>query len=118
MPGGRILLQVLFNCHKKNVSLLRIYKHCPCSSRCRYCFRVQYTYSWLRNAPIPVVARSKVWVSVRSLAGIAGSNSDGFMAVCLLRVLCVVRWRTLRRGDHSSRRVLPNVVRLSEIVKA
>ena len=33
------------------------------------------------------------------------------MDVCLLRVLCVVRYRSLRRADHSSRGVLPAVVR-------
>jgi len=31
------------------------------------------------------------------------------MDVCLLRVLCVVRKRSLRRADHSSRGVLPTV---------
>jgi hypothetical protein len=31
------------------------------------------------------------------------------MDVCLLWVLCVVRWRALRRADHSSRGVLPRV---------
>jgi hypothetical protein len=34
--------------------------------------------------PIPVAARSKAWVCVRSLAGIAGSNPTGGMDVCLL----------------------------------
>ena len=33
------------------------------------------------------------------------------MDVCLLWVLCVVRKRSLRRADHSSRGVLPTVVR-------
>jgi len=32
------------------------------------------------------------------------------MDVCLLWVLCVVRWRSLRRADHSSIGVLPTVV--------
>jgi hypothetical protein len=31
-----------------------------------------------------VVARSKAWLSVGSLVGIAGSNSAGNMDVCLL----------------------------------
>jgi len=35
----------------------------------------------------------------------------GGMDVCLLWVLCVVRWRFLRRADHSSRGVLPTVMR-------
>jgi len=34
----------------------------------------------------------------------------GGMDVCLLWVLCVVRWRSLRRADHSPRGVLPCVV--------
>jgi len=33
------------------------------------------------------------------------------MDVCLLWVLCIVRKRSLRRADHSSRGVLPTVVR-------
>jgi len=39
------------------------------------------------------------------------------MDVCFLWVLCVVRWRSLRRSDHSSRGVLPSVVCLSMIGK-
>jgi len=39
------------------------------------------------------------------------------MDVCLLWVLCVVRQRSLRRSNHSSRVVLPSVVCLSVIVK-
>jgi hypothetical protein len=42
-------------------------------------------------APIPVAARSKAWVSVRSLAGIVGSNPAGDMDVYFLGVLCVVQ---------------------------
>ena len=30
---------------------------------------------------------------------------------CLLRVLCVVRWRSLRQADYSSREVQPTVAR-------
>jgi hypothetical protein len=33
------------------------------------------------------------------------------MDVCLLRLSCVVRWKSLRRSDHSSRGVLPTVLR-------
>jgi hypothetical protein len=36
------------------------------------------------------------------------------MSVCLSVVLCVVRYRSLRRADHSSRGVLPTVVCLTE----
>ena len=38
-----------------------------------------------------MAARSKAWVSVRSLAEIVGSNPARDMDICLLRVLCVVR---------------------------
>jgi len=34
------------------------------------------------------------------------------MDVCLLFLLCVVRWSSLRQADHSSRGILPTVVRL------
>jgi hypothetical protein len=40
------------------------------------------------------------------LAGIAGSNPPEGTVVCLLRVLCVVRKRSLRKADLSSRGVL------------
>jgi len=36
------------------------------------------------NLPLPVAARSKVWVCGRLLAGIIGSNPVGGMDVCLL----------------------------------
>ena len=45
------------------------------------------------------------------LAEIVGSNPTGVMDVCLLWVSFVVRNRSLRLADHSSRGVLPNVVR-------
>ena len=50
-------------------------------------------------------------LSRRSPAEIMGSNPTGAMDVCLLLVLCVVRSRSLRRADHSSRGVLPTVKR-------
>ena len=40
--------------------------------------------------PIPVAARSNAGICVRSLDGIAGSNSACGMDVCVVRVLCVV----------------------------
>ena len=46
-----------------------------------------------------------------SSAEILGSNPIGGMDICLLWVSCVVRERSLRRADHSSRGVLPNMVR-------
>ena len=67
--------------------------------------------------PIQVAARSKALVCGRSLAGIAGSNSAGFITFCLLWVFCVVRLMSLYRSNHSSRGVLPTVVCLNVIVK-
>jgi hypothetical protein len=49
----------------------------------------------------------------RSPAEIVVSSPTGGMDVCLLWVLCVVRQRSLRRADHSSRGVLPTVMCLS-----
>jgi hypothetical protein len=37
------------------------------------------------------------------------------MDICLLWVLCVVRWRSLRRAGPSSRGVLPSVVCLKSV---
>jgi hypothetical protein len=55
-------------------------------------------------------------VGLRPLAyWISGSNPARGMDVSLLRVLCVVRQRSLRRADHSSRGVLLSGVRLSVI---
>ena len=59
---------------------------------------------------MPVAARFKACVCDRFLAGNVGSNSAGGMDVCLLWVLCVVRYRPLRRADLSSRGVLPSVL--------
>jgi len=63
------------------------------------------------QSPVPVAARSKAWVCARSPAENLGSNSTGDIDVCQLWVFCVVKWRSLRRADHSSRGVLPTVVR-------
>jgi hypothetical protein len=77
--------------------------------------------SWLferliLSLPIPVAARSKVWVCGRSLTRIVGSNLTGGMDVCLLLVLCVVRYRSLRRADRLSRGVLPTLVCLKSVI--
>jgi hypothetical protein len=61
------------------------------------------------NTPVAVAGRCKAWVCGRSFAANAGSNPVGDMDVCLLSVLCVVRYRSLRRTDHSPREVLPSV---------
>ena len=63
------------------------------------------------DGPEPLAARSKALVCGRSHAEIAGSNPTEGMDICLLCVLCVVKQRSLRQTDHSSRTVLPTVVR-------
>ena len=67
--------------------------------------------------PIPVVARSKARNCGRPLAGIVGSNPAGGVYAFFLCVLCIVRWRSLRRADHSSREVLPSVMCLRVTMK-
>jgi len=62
---------------------------------------------------IPVAVRSKVWVYCRSPVWIASSKPAEGMDVCLLRVLCVVGYKSLQRADHSSRGVAHSVVCLS-----
>ena len=63
------------------------------------------------SPPAPVAARSKAKFCGHSPAEIVVSNSTVGIDVCLLWVLCVVRQRSVRRADHSSRGVLPNMVR-------
>ena len=67
--------------------------------------------------PNPVAVRSKAW-GLRLLA----CWDCGFefrLGTCMsLWWLCVVRWRPLRRADHSSRGDPPTVVCLSMIVKS
>jgi hypothetical protein len=65
--------------------------------------------------PIPVAARSKVWVRSRSIIRVAGSNAAGDMDSLLLVVYCQAE--VSARADHSSRGTLPSVVCLSVIVK-
>jgi len=60
------------------------------------------------SKPMTVAAGSKVSFRGRLSAGIVFSNSTGGLDVCLLWVLLVVRYRSLRRADHSSRGVLPS----------
>jgi len=69
------------------------------------------------RSPIPVAARFKARVYGRSLAGNAISNPAVGIVACLLRMLCVVRQRSLQRADHSSRGVLSSMVCLSVILK-
>jgi hypothetical protein len=70
-----------------------------------------YSFKWhYLQQPVPVAAQRKAWVCGRSPAEITGSNPTGDTDVCC--ECCVLSGRgLLRRADHSSRRVLPNVVR-------
>jgi hypothetical protein len=70
------------------------------------------------ESPISVAALSKGWVCGRLLAKIAGSNRAGGLDICRLWVLCVVRYVSLKRADHSSGGVLPNVVCLGVSVNS
>ena len=60
-----------------------------------------------------MAARSNAWACGLSPAEIVGSNPAGGMDVRQLLVLCVVRWGSLRRADHSSSVVLPTAARRS-----
>jgi hypothetical protein len=51
-------------------------------------YEILYSVSLTCGLPIPVSARSKAWVSCRSLAGIVGSNPTGRMDVSLVSVVC------------------------------
>jgi hypothetical protein len=66
---------------------------------------------------VPVAAQSKAWVCGRSLPEIASSNPAGDVDIRRLRMLCVVKKRSIRRANHSSRGILPTVVCLSVICK-
>ena len=48
------------------------------------------TFLFEIRLPSPVTARSKVSVSVRSIAGVAGSKPAGGMDICFFSVMCVV----------------------------
>jgi len=55
--------------------------------------KCSYFYLDDNQMPVPVAARSKVWVCGRSLAGIVGSNPTGGMDVCC--ECCVLSGRGL-----------------------
>ena len=61
---------------------------------CMYCtmlyvFKKQLSSDQWYYQPIPVAARSKAWVSVRSLAGIVGLNPGGCMGcLSVVSVVC------------------------------
>jgi hypothetical protein len=73
------------------------------------------SHTMCKSKPIPVAGRSNARVCGCSLVGISGSNPAAGMDDCLLWVLYVVRLRSLRRADHSTREFLPSVVCLSVI---
>ena len=58
-----------------------------------------------------MAARSKAQICGHSPPEIVGSNPTGGIDVCLLCVMCRVRYRSLRRANRPSRGVLPTVVR-------
>jgi hypothetical protein len=62
--------------------------------------------------------RAKAWVCGSLLTGVSGSNPAQDMGISLLRMLCVVRYRSLRLANDSSTGVLPNVVFVNVIVKS
>jgi hypothetical protein len=85
-------------------------------------FRINNSYAF---SPVPYTqhAQPKVLVPIwpacsylaasvcgYSLAGIVGSNPAGGMVIGLLWVLCVVKYRSLRRADYSSRGDLLSVI--------
>ena len=51
-----------------------------------YCFGYFITHN--RTVLVPAAARSKAWVSGRSLAGTAGSNPAGGMDLSLVNAVC------------------------------
>ena len=62
------------------------------------------------NYPVQVAAWSKACVCSHVSVEMAGSNPAGGINICLLCVLYVVRWRSLRWADHPLIGVLPSVV--------
>jgi hypothetical protein len=64
-----------------------------------------------------VTARSKAWVCSRSYDGNAGSNPAGDMNICLLRVLCVARYRSIQWTDPSTKRSLLRVCLPLSVIK-
>ena len=56
----------------------------------------------------------RAWVCGRSFVGITASNPAGGLDACILWVLCVVTYRSLRRADHSPKEILPSVVCVTE----
>jgi hypothetical protein len=117
-------LSVLRHCYKRAESNI-LQKVASGSCKTKLWAYISYTsvlsipiFTYFRKCrPIPVAARYKAWVCGRSLVGIASLNTVGSIDVCLLWFLCLVKYRVLRRADHSSRGVLPSVACISVINK-
>jgi len=73
-------------------------------------FYITFLLPVFKVIPIPVAVRSKTWVCSRSLAGIAGSNSDSGMDLSLVSVVWCQVERPLRKAYHSSTGVLPSLI--------
>ena len=73
-------------------------------------FEFTFLISRLCYVQISAAKRYKTRVRGQLLALIAGSNTAGDMDVCLLWLLCVVRYRSLRKAHTPSRWVLLTVV--------
>jgi hypothetical protein len=104
--------------HQKFVSLSSLQATLPASCVVVFmthttfkCYLHLYIGSLLADRlPIPVAARSKA-LGLRPLAyWDCGFESHRGEWMSVVR-LCVVRYRSLRRADHSSRGVLPTVMR-------
>jgi hypothetical protein len=71
--------------------------------------KVTHCYFFGNVCTISKAARPKAYVCGLSPDEIVGSNLTGGMGVCLLWVLCVVMYRSLRRTDQSPGGVPPTV---------
>jgi hypothetical protein len=85
------------------------FRHKMYSITWTWCFVFIQTISYVK--PIPVALCSKASVCIHSRSEIVDSNPAKGISVCLLWVLCVVRYKSLLQWvDHSSRGILPTVV--------
>jgi hypothetical protein len=83
------------------------------------CSRTTFTFTFLLPTSIlliyiqrlPRIVWVALWYADRSPTEILGSNPTRGIDICQLWVSCVVRKMSLRRADHSSRWILPTVLR-------
>jgi len=83
-----------------------------------HCSALRLTPALLAGSPT-VAALSKASSASARLPGLRvriPTKEHGYLSVVI--VGCVVRWRSMRRADHSSRGVLPTVVCVSMIIGA